>query len=164
MSDAVTGGDFAVVFDVVSERDFGYSDIQRAVDGSPPSSPPSTPEDDYVGRVVHVAVDTVVWSDGEHRASAEFDFVTSGWELRDGVRRVPEDSSWYRVEVGARYFGVFSDFGGEVGPMSMDAVYRLDGDRLVEVSAVGGPDEFDQATLTEVSKLLDDAGDEAAPG
>jgi hypothetical protein len=112
VSDAVTGGDYAVVFDVVSEREFEYSDISRPADGSPPTSPPSTPEDGYVGRVVHVSVESVVWSDGEHRAPAAFDFVTPGWELRGGLKRVPEDLSWYRVEVGSRYFGVFSDFGG----------------------------------------------------
>jgi hypothetical protein len=154
VSEAAAGGDFAVVFEVLSERDFGYSDIQRPADGSPPSSPPSVPDQDYIGRVVHVAVETVVWSDGEHVAPAEFEFVTSGWQLRDGARRVPADSSWYRVEVGERYFGVFSDFGGEIGPMSMDAIYQLDGDQLIEVSAVGGPDEFEGATLPEVSELL----------
>lgn len=161
LADVAIGGKFAVVFDVVSERDFEYADIQRPAEGSPPSSPPNTPDDDYVGRVVRVTVETVVWPDAEHSAPAEFEFVTAGWELRDGVRRLPEESSWYRVDVGGRYFGVFSDFGGEIGPMSMDAIYRLDGDRLIEVSAFGGPDEFDRATLAEVGTLLDHASNES---
>lgn len=160
VSDAASVGDFAVVFDVVAERDFGFADISRPADGSPPTSPPAYPDDDNVGRVVRVVVDIVVWDDGERVVPSEFEFVTAGWELRNGFRHAADDGWWYRVEVGRRYFGVFADVGGEVGPVSVNAIYGLDGDRLVEVSTAGGPEQFDGATLTEVAQLLDDAAEE----
>ena len=157
VSDAVSYGDFAVVFDVVSERDFGYADISRPADGSPPPSSLAGHDDDYVGRVVRVEVDTVVWVDGERVVPSEFEFVTAGWHVSDDSRRAADDGPWYRVEVGDRYFGVFTDSGAEVGPLSINAIYGLDGDRLVEVSTAGGPDQFDGATLSVVAALLDDA-------
>lgn len=155
VSDAVRVGDFAVVFDVVSERDVSFADISRPADGSPPTSPPTIPDDDYVGRVVRVTVVTEVWDHGEKSVPSEFEFVTAGWELRDGSRHPADDGPWYRVDVGGRYFGVFTDFGGEIGPMSINAVYGMDGDRLVEVSSAGGPEPFDGATIAEVAELLD---------
>ncbi|HUF99083.1 MAG TPA: hypothetical protein VMM60_13215 [Ilumatobacter sp.] len=157
VSDAVSVGDFAVVFDVVAERDFADADISPPADGSPTRSLPTDPDDDYVGRVVRSVVDTVVWDDGERVVPSEFEFVTAGWNVRNGSRFAADDGPWFRVEVGERYFGVFADFGGEIGPMSIIAIYGLDGDRLVEVSTAGGPEQFDGATLSVVAAMLGDA-------
>lgn len=107
--------------------------------------------------MVRVVVATVVWERNELAVPSEFEFVTAGWTVRDGSRAAADDGPWYRVEVGRRYFGVFTRFGEEIGPTSINAIYAIDGDRLVEVSTASGPDEFDGATLTNVAQLLEAA-------
>ena len=72
-------GDVAMVFRVVAEREFGDGDVTPRHDGAPPASPAPDPSGaEYVGRVVRVLVDEVVWTSGDREVPTELELVTPG--------------------------------------------------------------------------------------
>lgn len=125
--DIVTYGDFAGTFVVESERDFTSSDITPRFDGAPATLPAEdeSDEDGFVGRVVNVSLDDVVWQRDDAEVPDSFEFVDLGWNNRSGTRIPVIPPSGVRLEVGREYFAVFAIWTDGPSPMNPWAVYYM---------------------------------------
>ena len=160
-SDITTYGDVALVFSVVSERAFENADIQPRADGSAGTIPPPelALEDGYVGRVVRVEVESVVWDSGRADIPKTFEFVDLGYQVTKGERRPVVGASGVRLEISNKYVGVFSLNGDRLAPMNPNALYELHNGRLVRPadgngSHVPGPPELGELSISKIAKLL----------